>query len=266
MPRFSTLELECSDRGVTTLWLNRPEKNNAFNGQMVDELHAALGEVAAPGHTRLLLLRGRGKHFSAGADLAWMQASARLSYEENVLEARTLGELMDHLYRLPMPTLAVVHGAAFAGAMGLVSCCDMAIGSEDAVFSLAEVRLGLAPAVISPYVVQAIGQRAARRYTLTAERFDAQRAVELGLLAQAYPRPQLEAGVDTWTLNLLNNGPAAMAACKALLLEVGDGTVTAALKARTQHTIAELRTGSEGQEGMKAFFEKRAPAWQGGAA
>lgn len=263
MPDFSTLELVFADTGVTTLWLNRPDKNNAFNAQMISELQAALDQVAAHEASRFLLLRGRGKHFSAGADLAWMQASSALSYNDNLLEAQKLGNLMDHLHQFPLPTLAVVQGAAFAGAMGLVCCCDMAIGSDDALFSLSEVRLGLAPAVISPYVVQAIGQRAARRYALSADRFDAHRARELGLLAEVYPAAELDMAVRGWTRNLLKNSPAAMSACKSLLLDVGDGELTAELKARTATTIASLRTSAEGQEGMRAFLEKRAPAWNG---
>ena len=168
---------------------------------------------------------------------------------------------MEQLQRLPLPTVAVVQGAAFAGAMGLVSCCDMAIAADDALFSLSEVRLGLAPAVISPYVVQAMGPRAARRYALTAERFDALRARELGLLDEVYPPAELEQAVQDWTRRLLGNGPEAMRACKALLLEIGDGQATAPRQACAQALIARLRTSAEGQEGMQAFFEKRAPAW-----
>lgn len=263
MPSFSTLELTLSQAGVATLWLNRPDKNNAFNAQMITELHEALQYVAAQESARFLLLRGRGKHFSAGADLAWMQASSTLSYRDNLFEAQQLGELMDRLHQFALPTLAVVQGAAFAGAMGLVACCDMAIGSDDALFSLSEVRLGLAPAVISPYVVQAIGQRAARRYALSADRFDAQRALALGLLAEVYPRAELDAAVQAWTQNLLLNSPTAMSACKSLLLDVGDGELSSELKARTASTIASLRTSTEGQEGMQAFLQKRPPAWIG---
>jgi methylglutaconyl-CoA hydratase len=263
MQAFSTIEVEFSDQGVATLWLDRPDKNNAINGAMIDELRRALTDLAARPATRFVVLRGRGKHFSAGADLAWMHASASLSYDDNVLEAGKLAQLMEQLQQLPLPTLAIVQGAAFAGAMGLVSCCDMAIGSDDAQFCLSEVRLGMAPAVISPYVVKAIGLRAATRYTLTADRFDAARARELGLLAEVYPREELELAVRTWTRNLLQNGPEALKACKALLLEVGGGAPAADLQAHTQATIARLRTSAEGQEGMQAFLQKRSPAWPG---
>ncbi|MBD8612361.1 enoyl-CoA hydratase-related protein [Pseudomonas rhizosphaerae] len=261
MHEFSTVQLHISADNVASVWLNRPDKNNAFNALMLDELQEAFHRVSQQPGLRFMFLRGHGRHFSAGADLAWMQASARLSYAENLAEAVRLNELMAQLQHLPLPTVAVVQGAAFAGAMGLVSCCDMAIAADDALFSLSEVRLGLAPAVISPYVVQAIGPRAARRYALTAERFDALRARELGLLDEVYPRAELEAAVQTWTRRLLGNGPEAMRACKALLLEIGDGQPTASRQAQAQALIARLRTGTEGQEGMQAFFDKRAPAW-----
>jgi methylglutaconyl-CoA hydratase len=266
MNMFSTLELELDPQGVATLWLNRPEKNNAFNAPMITELIQALEQLRTDSTLRALVLRGRGAHFSAGADLAWMQESVNLGLEGNLADARKLSDLMHALYTLPVPTLAAVQGAAFGGAVGLVSCCDMALGAETAVFSLSEVRLGLAPAVISPYVVQAIGARATRRYTLTADRFDAATAQALGLLAEVCPLQALDNAVEQWTATLLKNGPAALRASKALLLEVGDGTVTETLRRSTEQVIAQLRSGSEGQEGLKAFLEKRAPAWQGAPA
>lgn len=266
MTIFTTVELERSPRGVATLWLNRPGKNNAFNALMIAELNRALAQVAGDADLRLLLLRGRGGHFSAGADLTWMKDSAALTFEQNLADARRLGDLMQALHSVPLPTLAVVQGAAFGGAVGLASACDMAIAADSAVFSLSEVRLGLAPAVISPYVVQALGARAARRYTLTAERFDAHRARELGLLAEVYSVEGLEAAVAQWTALLLSNGPVAQRATKGLLLDVGEGEVTDSLRRKTEHVIAQLRSGSEGQEGIRAFLDKRAPSWRGGEA
>jgi enoyl-CoA hydratase/carnithine racemase len=179
-----------------------------------------------------LILRGRGKHFSAGADLGWMRESAKLDYQANLADAHELGELMQRLYELPQPTLAGVQGAAFGGALGLIACCDMAIGASDALFCLSEVRIGLAPAVISPFVVKAIGERATRRYALTAERFDGTRASELGLLADTYPASELDAALEQWVANLLLNSPQALKACKDLLLEVGDGDFSADLRQR----------------------------------
>ncbi|MBD8576091.1 gamma-carboxygeranoyl-CoA hydratase [Pseudomonas syringae] len=261
MSHFTTLQLQRDPRGVATLWLNRPEKNNAFNAQMIHELIAVLRQLDADETVRFLLLRGRGKHFSAGADLAWMQAAAGLDYAANLKDAHELGELMSLLYHLPFPTVAVVQGAAFGGAVGLCACCDIAIGAVDALFSLSEVRIGLAPGVISPYVVQAIGERASRRYALSGERFSGERARELGLLAEVYAADGLEAAVEQWTATLLLNSPQAMRVCKALLQDVGSGVLSEALRLRTENTIAGIRVSEEGQEGLNAFLEKRPPSW-----
>ncbi|TBU75725.1 gamma-carboxygeranoyl-CoA hydratase [Pseudomonas daroniae] len=262
MTDFSTIELHTDPRGVATLWLNRPDKHNAFNAEMIAELIQALRQVAADDSLRFLVLRGQGRHFCAGADLGWMQASAQLDYAANLRDAHELGELMSLLYHLPCPTLAVVQGAAFGGAVGLTACCDIAIGALDASFSLSEVRIGLVPAVISPYVVQAIGERAARRYALSAERFSGERARELGLLAECYPAGELEAEVEQWVANLLQNSPQAMRAAKALLQDVGSGVLGDALRQRTESVIAGIRVSEEGQEGLNAFLQKRKPAWQ----
>ena len=262
MTDFSTLELLKDPRGFATLWLSRADKNNAFNAQMIRELIIALDELAADASLRFVILRGRGRHFSAGADLAWMQQSAALDYQSNLDDARELAELMYNLARLKLPTLAVVQGAAFGGALGLIACCDMAIGAEDAQLCLSEVRIGLAPAVISPFVVQAMGERAARRYALTAERFSGSRARELGLLAEAYPAAELDERLEDWIANLLHNSPQAMRASKELLREVGPGELTPALRRYCENAIARIRVSPEGQEGLRAFLEKRTPAWQ----
>ncbi|WNW12175.1 gamma-carboxygeranoyl-CoA hydratase [Pseudomonas sp. DTU_2021_1001937_2_SI_NGA_ILE_001] len=262
MNSFSHIELHHDPRGFATLWLNRPDKHNAFNAEVIAELSQALRQLSDDENLRLLLLRGRGKHFSAGADLAWMQACAQLDYAANLKDAHRLGDLMDLLYHLPCPTLAVVQGAAFGGAVGLVACCDFAIGSREAQFSLSEVRIGLAPAVISPYVVQALGERASRRYALSAERFDGVRARELGLLAECYPEAELDAALGQWLDNLLLNSPQAMRVTKALLHDVGSGELSDALRQRTESVIAGIRVSEEGQEGLAAFLEKRRPAWQ----
>lgn len=262
MSDFNTLELQFDDNGVATLWLNRPEKNNAFNAEMIRELLLAFDAVQERKDVRFMLLRGRGKHFSAGADLEWMRAAAQLDYNANLNDARELAQVMASLYSLPMPTLAVVQGAAYGGALGLISCCDMAIGAEDAQFCLSEVRIGLTPAVISPFVVKAIGERAARRYALTAERFDGHTAQALGLLAETCPAEQLDETVRQWTDNLLLNSPAALRATKSLLQEVKHGELTTALRRYTEAAIARIRVTPEGQEGLQAFLEKRKPGWQ----
>lgn len=259
---FDTLELEFDPRGFATLWLNRPEKNNAFNAQMIRELIIALDRVQSDTRLRFLVMRARGKHFSAGADLAWMQESANLDYNTNLGDARELGELMYNLAKLKLPSLAVVQGAAYGGALGLISCCDMAIGADDAQFCLSEVKIGLAPAVISPFVIQAIGERHARRYALTAERFNGTRAREIGLLAEAYPASELEQQVQHWIDNLLLNSPQAMRVSKDLLREVGHGELTPALRRYCENAIARIRVSPEGQEGLRAFLQKREPAWR----
>ena len=262
MTDFDTLELERDPRGFITLWLNRPEKNNAFNAQMIRELNIALDRIQSDSSLRFMLLRARGRHFSAGADLAWMQESANLDYDTNLGDARELGELMYNLAKLKLPSLAVVQGAAYGGALGLISCCDMAIGADDAQFCLSEVKIGLAPAVISPFVTQAIGARHARRYALTAERFDGQRAREIGLLAECCPADELERQVQHWVANLLLNGPQAMRISKELLREVGQGELSPALRRYCENTIARIRVSPEGQEGLRAFLQKREPAWR----
>ncbi|AHG41416.1 gamma-carboxygeranoyl-CoA hydratase [Pseudomonas syringae CC1557] len=262
MTSFVTIELLEDPRGFATLWLNRADKNNAFNAHMIRELIIALDQVQANSSLRFLLLRGRGRHFSAGADLTWMQQAADLDYNTNLDDARELAELMYNLARLKLPTLAVVQGAAFGGALGLISCCDMAIAAENAQFCLSEVRIGLAPAVISPFVVQAIGERAARRYALTAERFDGQRAQQIGLIAECYADTELETRTLEWIENLLLNSPQAMRVSKELLREVGSGELTPALRRYCENAIARIRTSAEGQEGLRAFLQKRAPGWQ----
>lgn len=262
MTDFTTVQLDFDPRGFATLWLDRADKNNAFNATMIRELIDALDRVKDHPELRFLILRGRGKHFSAGADLAWMREAAELDYDANLTDAHELGELMYNLYHLPLPTLAVVQGAAFGGAVGLAACCDIAIGAEDALFSLSEVRIGLAPAVISPFVVKAIGERAARRYALSAERFNGPRARELGLLAETYPAAELDAALERWIAELQLNSPQAMRATKDLLGEVGSAELSPALRRHTESAIARLRVSAEGQEGLRAFLEKRSPAWQ----
>lgn len=258
---YETLLVE-HDNKVATLWLNRPEVNNAFNATMISELIKALKELAALPHLRLLLLRGHGKHFSAGADLHWMKAAAKLDYEDNRRDAEQLGELMLLLASFPTPTLAVVQGAAFGGALGLISCCDMAIATKDSQFSLSEVRLGIAPAVISPYVIHAMGPRVARRYALTGERFDAFTAMKHNLLADIYPANEIDAAASQWVNTFMQNGPHAMRATKALLQQIDHSQPRSSTRKLTENTIATLRTSAEGQAGLQAFFDKAPPPWQ----
>lgn len=265
MTDFTTIELKMDPRGFATLWLNRPEKNNAFNAEMIRELVLAIDQVQSDKSLRFLLLRGRGRHFSAGADLAWMQQSARLDFDANLAESRELAELMYSLYHLKLPTLAVVQGAAFGGAVGLIACCDMAIGAHDAQLSLSEVRIGLAPAVISPFLVKTIGERATRRYAMTGERFSGERARELGLLSETYDAAELGDSVQGWIDTLLLNSPQAMRASKDLMREASSVLLSPALRRYTENAIARIRVSPEGQEGLNAFLEKRKPNWLEGA-
>jgi len=259
--QFNTIQLEHHPRGYATLWLDRVDKHNAFNAEMIDELLTALDHLQEDQRLRFLVLRGRGRHFCAGADLQWMRQSAELDYTGNLHDAEMMAELMYRLYQLPMPTLAVVQGAAFGGAIGLIACCDMAIGAEDAQLSLSEVRIGLAPAVISPFVVKAIGERASRRYAISGERFDGQRAVELGLLTESCPPAELDQRIEHWAATLLQNSPKAMRASKALVHEATAHLLSPELRHFTQQSIVQIRASDEGREGIQAFLEKRAPRW-----
>jgi|SRR5699024_4013691 len=259
---YSTIRIDIDQQHIATLWLNRPEVNNAFNANMISELITALEELAKKPELRMLVVRGKGKHFCAGGDLNWMQASADLDYEANRADAEELGRLMHTLATFPTPTLAAVHGAAFGGGLGLVACCDMAIATKDAVFSLSEVRIGLAPAVISPYVASAMGARSTRRYALTGERFDGYQAMVHGLVAELYPATNLDAAVTQWCETIKLNSPAAMRASKKLLQKFDQSLPQALTRELTEDTIARLRVTAEGQEGLQAFLEKRKPNWQ----
>ena len=258
---FNTIKLEQDPRGYATLWLDRVEKHNAFNADMIGELLGAIEHLHNDDQLRFLVLRGKGKHFCAGADLQWMRQSAELDYTGNLRDAEMMAEVMYRLYQLPMPTLAVVQGAAFGGALGLIACCDMAIGADDAQLSLSEVRIGLAPAVISPFVVKAIGERASRRYAISGERFTGERAQELGLLTESCPAAELEQHQERWITTLLQNGPQAMRASKALVHEATAHRLPPELRHYTQQSIVQIRASNEGREGIHAFLEKRAPGW-----
>lgn len=258
---MSALHTELDNRGVATLTLNRPDVHNAFDDALIAELNTAIDHIRAHPDVRILVLRAEGKSFSAGADLAWMKRMAACTHEENQADAQELERLMHGLHAFPKPTIAVVQGAAFGGAVGLVSCCDIAVASDNASFSLSEAKLGLAPAVISPFVIAAIGPRQASRYFLTAERFSAARALEMELLHEVVTADELHRTVDRLIGMLLDNGPIALMACKALIRQVVPATDDE-LRDYTTTLIASLRTSQEGQEGLSAFFEKRAPAWQ----
>ncbi len=262
MQNFNYISTSIDPRGVAQLVLNRPEVHNAFDDKMIQELIQALDLFAANPEVRVLLLRSSGKNFSAGADLGWMRSMADKNYAENLQDAGELAKLMQKLDNFPAPTLALVQGAAFGGAVGLVACCDIAIASDKASFCLSEVKIGLIPAVISPYVVRAMGERASRRYFLTAERFFAAEALHLGLLHQLVSDEELHGVSDAMVQTLLANSPAAVKAAKDLIFTVANQPTTQALIDETSRRIAQIRVSSEGQEGLSAFLQKRTPAWQ----
>ncbi len=247
--------------GRATLTLNRPELHNAFDDLLVAQLMAALQQLAADPQVRLVCLAAAGKSFSSGADLSWMRRMAGYSHAENLADALALTELLRTLNELPKPTIALVHGAAFGGGVGLIAACDLVLATPQANFCLSEVKLGLIPAIISPYVIAAIGARAARRYCISAERFDAERAFQLGLVHEIVPTEQLTQEADRLTRLLLKNGPNAMAAAKKLVADIAHRPLNAELRAETAERISVTRASDEGREGLNAFLEKRHPDW-----
>ncbi len=257
------LVLQEIDKGVGRLTLNRPEVHNAFDDALIAQLTAALLSLQADRRVRVVVLAAAGKSFSAGADLAWMQRMAGYSEAENLEDARALAGLMSTLDRLAKPTVALVQGAAFGGGVGLVACCDIAIASEAASFSLSEVKLGLIPAVISPYVVAAMGPGAARRFILTAERFSAQQALTLGLVHEVVPAERLEETAEQLFRHLAQGGPLAQAEAKKLVLSLAGRPIDGGLVEETAQRIARIRVGEEALEGLAAFLEKRKAEWQG---
>ena len=259
---FSRLELD--ERGVAWLTLERPEVHNAFDDHLIGELNAHLERLhaaAASGEVRVVVLGSEGKSFSAGADLNWMKRMVEYDLDGNLADSRKLSALMHGLDTLPCPTLCRVQGAAFGGAVGLAACCDIVVASEKARFCLSEVKIGLSPAVISPYVQRAIGSRQMRRYALSAEVMDAPTALALGLAHQVVAPEALDDTVAAMLETLLAGSPQAQRATKALLAEVARAPDSDATREHTCTVISELRVSDEGQEGLASFLEKRRPAW-----
>jgi len=257
-----TVLTDIDNRGVARVTLNRAEIHNAFDDLLIAELTAVFKRLAVDDRVRVVVLTGSGRSFSAGADLNWMRRTADYSREENLVDASALAGLMQTLDSFPKPTIALVQGAAYGGGVGLVACCDIAIATARATFCLSEVRLGLMPAVISPYVTAAIGSRACRRYFLTAEPFSAAEAHRLGLLHEVVTNEEelRSRGMELGNL-LLKNGPKAMAAAKNLIATVAGQPISAALRDETALRIADRRASAEGREGISAFLEKRQPVW-----
>ncbi len=246
--------------GVAILTLNRPEVHNAFDDALIAALTAAYADAAADPQVRAVLLRANGASFCAGADLNWMRRMAGYSHAENLADAQALGALMHTIDTCPKPTLARVHGSAFAGAIGLIACSDIAVAVPEALFAVTEVRIGLIPAVISPYLVRAMGARQARRYFLTAERFSAETALELGLVHEVVPADDLDAAIARHLKALRAASPAALRAAKDLVAAV-DRPLSAEVIGDTARRIADQRASADGREGLAAFLEKRKPEW-----
>jgi len=248
------------DGPVATCTLNRPDIRNAFNAQMIKDITWAAREVGRIEKVRVMVLTGAGTAFSAGADLNWMKSMKDFSYEENIADAEALADCMNAIYTCRRPTIARVNGPAIGGGNGLVAACDIAIASEEAIFSLSEVKLGLVPATIAPYVVKRIGEANARYLMLTGHRFTGIEAAEYGLVNWAVPRDQLNDDVDLVIERLLTSGPEAMHMVKELIRTAPCLTEKEA-RTYTAKMIADLRNSDEGQEGIAAFLEKRKPTW-----
>jgi methylglutaconyl-CoA hydratase len=261
MTSSPALIIDIDARGVATITLDRPQIHNAFDDVLIAQLIAALQQAAAHPGLRMLVLAANGKSFSAGADLGWMQRMADASRADNLLDAHNLSKLMETLDSFPVPTIAKVQGAAMGGGVGLIACCDIVLAAETASFAFSEVKLGLAPAVISPYVIAKIGASQARRYFVSAERFTAPQAMAIGLVHEVVEAARLDATVSAMLTTLLANGPQAMRAAKALVSAAAASQDADALRASTAGVIADLRASEEGREGLRAFLEKSQPAW-----
>ena len=246
---------------VGRVWLDRPDVRNALNGVLIRELAAAFAAFAADTGVRAIVLGGSGKAFCAGADLAFMREVGSYTWEQNRADAETLAEMLWTLYTCPVPVVARIHGDCYAGGLGIASVCDIRVVAEGVNFSLSEARLGLLPATISPYVVRAMGEQAARRYFVTAERFGAAEAKGMGFAHEVTAADALDAKVEELVAALVANGPMATRACKKLVQDVAGRELTPELRAETARRIADIRASAEGREGVSSFLEKRKPSW-----
>ncbi len=254
--------LEIERRGPAAwLWLDRPELRNALNDQVLDSIANALRDLEKDSACRAIVLAGRGPAFCAGGDLSRMEQAARMTKARSRAEAGRFAKLLYRMYSFPKPLIARVHGPAFAGGMGLAAACDLVVASEEAEFCLPEVRIGLVPAMISPYIVRAVGEQHARRLVLTGERLGARDAYRIGFVHECVPAADLDARVEKFVAQLAQAGPRALARSKKLLAKVGKAPITPKLGAETAALLAEVRTGEEAREGIRSFLEKRKPRW-----
>ena len=250
------------DGPVARVFLNRPDVRNAFDDTVIDALTRCFSDLGADPGLRAIVLGGHGPVFSAGADLGWMRRMAGYGWEENRTDAQALADMLWTLYRCPVPVVARIHGDCYAGAVGLAAVCDIVVAADGAHFCLSEARLGLIPATVGPYVVQAMGERAARRYFTTAERFDAATAASPGLVHERCAADALDDRVAGLVEALCQNGPQATRAAKALVQDLAGRPIDDALRADTARRIADVRSGDEGREGVAAFLARRPPAWR----
>jgi methylglutaconyl-CoA hydratase len=262
-PLAETIRIERTGP-VARFWLDRPDVRNALNGAVIRELaaaFAAIADEAQSGSVRVVVLGGSGKAFCAGADLAFMREMGGYTWEQNRADAEKLAAMLWTMFTCPVPVVARIHGDCYAGGLGLAAVCDIRIAADNATFCLSEARLGLLPATISPYVVRAVGEQAARRYFVTAERFDAAAARACGLVHEVVTAEALDPKVDEIVAAIVANGPMATIACKQLVQDVAGREITAELRSETARRIADIRASAEGQEGVKSFLEKRKPVW-----
>lgn len=257
----SKVLLNICERGIATVTLNNPEKHNAFDDDVIALLTETFERIKVDSNVRVMVLASTGKSFSAGADLSWMKRMASYSCEDNLKDANALANMLYTLNHMPMPVIGKIQGAAFGGAVGLASCCDIVIAADRASFCLSEVKLGLIPATISPYVVGAIGLKACRRYFVTAERFFADKAQQLGLVDEITSLDELDKKVNEIASMILANGPQAVIEAKQLAFDVNGEAIDIELLKDTSERIANIRISTEGQEGLSAFFEKRKASW-----
>ena len=255
------LQYSVDSRGVATITLSRPEIHNAFDDTVVAALSDAFAKAADDNGVRAVILASTGKSFCAGGDLNWMRRMATYGYEENLRDSNLLAEMLRRLNTMPKLTIARVQGAAFGGGVGLVSCCDVAVAAPEAAFCLSEVKVGMIPATISPYVINAIGERASRRYFTTAEMISAEKAQELGLVSEIAEAEQLDETIEGILKSVLRNGPRGVGEAKRLVLDYANQQISADIIADSSKRIAETRGSDEGQEGLTAFLEKRKPNW-----
>lgn len=257
---YKTIEIEYLDQKAI-IWLNRPEIRNAFNEVMISEIISAFRETTENPNVKLIILRGRGKAFCAGADLNWMRDVSTYTYEQNLKESLQLSQCFNTIYNCQVPTIAVVHGAAIGGANGLLAACDIAICEEDTVFSLSEVKIGIVPACISPFVIKRVGEYGAKELMLTGRRINGREAEWFRLVNKSLPASDLEDYLDKMIEMLLTSGPKAVTHCKVLIDQISNKITLEEALTYTAKMIAEIRSSEEGQEGMAAFLEKRKPNW-----